>query len=160
MFGRQAYIALAQWLLQTDRNAILIAPGDEPHAGGGADRAVCVGMGKTRAFACEAVDIRGLVFAAAIAGEVGIAHVIGHDEQEVGLAAIARFHGRAAGKDRYRSRPGEPGNCGAPRDGMGTSCAVSLKRFLILDHPVCSSPLSDVLAFRNGKLCKYWHFRQ
>ena len=71
-------------LLEADREAVLIAAGEEGGARGGTDAAVGVGLGETDALGGEPVEVGRLVVAAAIAGEVGVAEVVGHDEEDVG----------------------------------------------------------------------------
>ena len=90
--GRQCWLLrrqagemrIGERLKEAAWKAVLIAAGDEGDAGGAADGGVCVGLGEAHAFGGEAVDVEGLVFAAAIAGDVGVAEIVGHDVDDVG----------------------------------------------------------------------------
>src|SRR4051794_18971331 len=86
MFRRQANITLArQRLLQSERQAVLVAAGDQREPGRRTDGGIGVGLGEAYAARGDAVDVWGGVLASAIAGEVGITEVVGHDEDDVGL---------------------------------------------------------------------------
>ena len=66
--------------------ALLVAACDEARAGRGAGRAVRVEVGETHSLADEPVDVRRAEVGAAVAREVAVAHVVGHDEDDVGPA--------------------------------------------------------------------------
>ena len=74
----------AQRLLEPDLRSVLVTPGNQRDAGGGADRGIGVGLRKAHALGGDAVDIGRREVAAAIAGDIGIAEVVGENEQNVG----------------------------------------------------------------------------
>ena len=88
---------------EANGQALLPAAGDERGASGGADAGVGVGLGEPDALGGEAIDVRGGVVAAAVAGEVGVAEVVGHDEQEVG-AGVWRGAGAEGGGEKLAAR--------------------------------------------------------
>ena len=109
MFGRQADVACGpgERFFQADGQAVLVASGDERDAGGGADGGVGVGLGEADAFGGEVVEDGRAVVWAAVAGEVGEAEVVGHDEDDVRpRARWGRPRFRCEGEGR-RSERGE-----------------------------------------------------
>jgi len=83
--GWQADLPRREGLFQADRQPVLVPPGDQRHAGGGADRGIGVGLQETQAVGRKAVDIGGAEITPPVAGHVGIAEIVGEDEQDVGL---------------------------------------------------------------------------
>ena len=65
--------------------AVLVASGKESGAAGGADGGGDVGLSVVGAFVGDAVDIGGLDLERAGGGEVSVAEVVGHDDDEVGF---------------------------------------------------------------------------
>ena len=78
--------AAGQRFLQPDGQAHLVAAGDDGDARGGADRGIGIGLGEAHAARGDAVDVRGLQIRPAVAADIGEAHVVGDDEDDVGLA--------------------------------------------------------------------------
>src|SRR5262249_38347241 len=72
-------------LFQADRQPVLVPPGDQRHTWGGADCGIGIGLQETQAFGRKAVDIGGAEITPPVAGHVGIAEIVGEDEQDVGL---------------------------------------------------------------------------
>ena len=66
-----------------DREALLIAPGDESGPGRAAHRAVGVEVGQLHAVSRQAVDVRRLDVLRPVAADVGVADVVGDDEHHV-----------------------------------------------------------------------------
>ena len=61
----------------------------------GADRGIRIGLQEPRAAQGEAIDVRRLIIAAAVAGQITIAEVVGHDEDDVGPALLGvSYEGR------------------------------------------------------------------
>ncbi len=89
-----------QRLFQTNGKPVLIAPRDQRGAGGRAHRRIGVRLGKAQTAGGEAIDIRRLVLAPSVAGEIGVAEVIGEDEHDV------RRRGGGLGGKRQRSGRG------------------------------------------------------
>ena len=86
MLRRQTDLARhtrAQRLFEPDVQSVLVTPGNQRDAGGGADRGIGVGLRKAHALGGDAVDIGRREVAAAIAGDIGIAEVVGENEQNV-----------------------------------------------------------------------------
>ena len=79
-----AVAAAGQGLFQTDRKTVLIAPGDQGRAGGGAHRRVRIGLKQAHAAGGDAVDIRRLEIRPPVTRNVGVAHVVRHDVDDVG----------------------------------------------------------------------------
>ena len=98
---------LPERLLQADRQAVLVAPGDQADARRRAHRAVGVGVREHHALGRQPVEHRRRVVAPAVATEVGVTEVVGHDVQDVRLAPAAALR-------RGRAPPPAP-RCRAPR---------------------------------------------
>ena len=81
---RDPDIAARDRLLETDREAILVAAGDQRRARRRTNRAVGIGLSEPQSFGGQAIDVRRSKVRPAVAGQVGIAEVVGHDEQDVG----------------------------------------------------------------------------
>ena len=60
-----------------------ILPCHEAGAGGGAVRGSGVGIGESHAFFREAIDVWGLVIDRTLAGKIGVAEVVGVDQNDV-----------------------------------------------------------------------------
>ena len=69
----------------TDTGALLVAACHQGSAGGRADGTVGMVVGAFHAGAGELVDVGGLDGLAAVAGDVPVAEVVGHDEDDVGF---------------------------------------------------------------------------
>ena len=76
-------------LFKTEAQAVLVAAGDQRGAGCGADGGVCVCLEETDSLGREVVDAGSVEVGAAVAGDVGVAEIVGEDEDDVG-----RFCGR------------------------------------------------------------------
>jgi hypothetical protein len=61
----------------------LVTPGDQRDAGGGADCGIGIGLREAHSLGGDAVDIGRREIAAAIAGDIGIAEIIGENEKNV-----------------------------------------------------------------------------
>jgi hypothetical protein len=93
VLGRQADRAALQRLLEPDRQAVLVASGQQRDPRRRAHRAVGVGLREAHPLPRKPVDRRGRVFAAAVATQVGIAEVVGHDEHDAGRDGGHRARG-------------------------------------------------------------------
>ncbi len=86
MVGRKTDLARhsrAQRLFEADGQPVLVTPGNKRDAGGGADRGIGIGLREAHALGGDAVDIGRREIAAAIAGDIGIAEIVGENEQNV-----------------------------------------------------------------------------
>jgi hypothetical protein len=91
MIGRQADVLRrygVDRLLQADREAILVAAGDQRGARGRADRGIGVALGEAHSLKREPVDVRGEIVALAVAAHVGVAEIVRHDEDDVWLGRL------------------------------------------------------------------------
>jgi hypothetical protein len=75
--------ARAQRLFEPDRQPVLVTPGNQRDAGGGADCRIGIGLGEAHALGGDAIDIGRGEIAAAVAGNIGIAEIVGENEQNV-----------------------------------------------------------------------------
>ncbi len=73
----------AQGLFKPHRQPVLVAPGNQRHPGGGADRGIGVGLREAHSLGGDAIDIGRCEVAAAIAGNIGIAEIVGENEKNV-----------------------------------------------------------------------------
>jgi hypothetical protein len=80
---------------------VLVTAADESRAGGSAERAVCVAVGEPDSGFGDPVDVGGGNVFAAVAADVGVTHVIGEDEDDVG------FRGRVERCDRQEEGANE-----------------------------------------------------
>ncbi len=89
MLGRQAVMAHrgCERLFESQGQSILVAAGDERGARRRADGGIRVGLRELDARSGEAIDVWGGEIAAAVAGKIGVAEIVGHDEDDVRLRA-------------------------------------------------------------------------
>ncbi len=110
MFGRQAHGAQAQGLFQPHRQTVLVAAGDQPRAGGRADRGIGIGLHEPEPLLGQAIDVGGLVVGPAVAADVGVPQVVGQQEDDVrrpGGSRRPRPHrreGEGAGPEELAAR--------------------------------------------------------
>ncbi len=99
MPGRQAQRVggAGDRLLQAAAQAVLVAPGDQREAGRRADRRVGVGLGEADALPGQLVQLRRGEVGLAVDAQVGMAQVVGQDEDDVRLFAAARGGARQRG---------------------------------------------------------------
>ena len=102
MRRRQADIAAAQRLLQADRQAVLVTPRHQRDPARRADRAVGISVAEFDAVGRQPIERRRREIAAAVAGEIGVAEIVGHDEKEARRVRARR--GGEAGRCRERGR--------------------------------------------------------
>ncbi len=86
MFGRQSLFALIRdRLFESHSQTVLISARDEGGAGGRAHGGVGIGLQKSDSAGGNRIDVGGLVFAAAVAGKIRVAQIVGHDVDDVRL---------------------------------------------------------------------------
>jgi hypothetical protein len=73
----------AQRLFEPDRQPVLVTPSDQRDSGSGADRGIGISLREAHALGGDAVDIGRREIAAPIAGEIGIAEIVGENEKNV-----------------------------------------------------------------------------
>ena len=86
MLRRQTDLARhtrAQRLFEPDGQPVLVTPGNQRDAGGGADRGIGIGLREAHTLGGDAIDVGRREIAAAVAGDIGIAEVVGENEQNV-----------------------------------------------------------------------------
>src|SRR5262249_16591797 len=85
MLGRKSNISTGSGkrFFESDRQAILIAPGNQGNARRSTHCGVGIGLQEFHSLTCEAVDVRRLEVSAAVAGEVGGAKIVSQDEKHV-----------------------------------------------------------------------------
>ncbi len=115
MARRQAQVPQAQRLLQPDLQPVLVTAGHQADPGGRADRGVGIGLHEAQTLGCEAVDVRRLVVRPAVAADVGVAEVVGQQEDDVGLARP----GRPGGAGGEQGQPGGGGRAAQHAPAMG-----------------------------------------
>ena len=107
MVGRQADIASRQRLLQPDRQPVLVAAGDQRGARCRTDRGVGVGLQKPHALRRQSIDVRRADIGTPVTRHVGIAEIVGHDEDDVrALRAVLPEQMVHAGRNRDSSKRG------------------------------------------------------
>ena len=99
-------------LLEADGQPILIAPGDQRRPRRRTDGRVGVGLGEFQPLEREPVDVRRRVVLLAVAAHVGIAEVVGEDEDDVRLGGLVGGLGSGPAQSRRgrRERTGRAGN--------------------------------------------------
>ena len=105
MFRRQADFGITrQRLFQPYSQAVLVAAGDQSCARGGTNRRVGIGFEEAHARRGDAVDIRRMEIRPSVTGDVGVAQIVGQDEDDVGRLCLflAEYISRAGG-ERKRS---------------------------------------------------------
>jgi hypothetical protein len=75
--------ARAQRLFEPDGQPVLVTPGNQRDPGGGADRGIGIGLREAHSLGGDAIDVGRREIATAIAGHVGIAEVVGENEQNI-----------------------------------------------------------------------------
>src|SRR5215470_12029186 len=85
MLGRKSNISTGSGkrFFESDRQAILIAPGNQGNARRSTHCGVGIGLQEFHSLTCEAVDVRRLEVRAAVAGEIGVAKIVSQDEEYV-----------------------------------------------------------------------------
>jgi hypothetical protein len=73
----------AQRLFEPDGHPVLVTPGNQRNAGGGADCGIRIGLCEAHALGGDAIDIGRGEIAATVAGNIGIAEIVGENEQNV-----------------------------------------------------------------------------
>lgn len=81
---------------RVDASADAILAAHQGCAGWGAVGAMVV-IGKSNALRGEAIDIGGLIVLASVAGEIGVAQVIGHDKDDIGFGVLGADEWREGG---------------------------------------------------------------
>jgi len=115
-------------LFQADRQAHLIAPGDQPGARRRAVGGIGIALREPQPLERQAVDVRRRVVALAVAAHVGIAEVVGEDEDDVRLGRLRKAGtGKAHSGQRQRAR------------GSSLDEAATAHHVLVMGH--CVSPL-------------------
>src|SRR5699024_1164547 len=92
--------------------ALLVGAGDEPRAGGGADRGGDVGAVEPRPALGEPVEVRGAGVRAAARGEIAVAVVVRDDQQDVGAGGRGGRHAVLRGGCTGPSTPTAPSSVG------------------------------------------------
>ena len=85
VIGWEPDVSHSDRFLETYRQAILVTTGNEAGACCRTDRRVRISLHEAEPIRGKAIYGRCLVVSPTIAGEIGIAHVVGHDEQNVRL---------------------------------------------------------------------------
>ena len=87
-------------LLQPDRQAVLVSPGDQGRACGRTHGGVSVALHEADAIGRDPVDVRRRDIRAAVTGHVGIAEIIGQEEHDVRRHLRRLRVDAASGQDR------------------------------------------------------------
>ncbi len=87
MFRRQAdrRVRRGQRLLESKRQPVLIPARDQRQPRRRADRGVRIRLQKAHAVAGDAIDVRRLQIGTAVARDVGVSEIVGHDEDDIRL---------------------------------------------------------------------------
>ncbi len=104
----------AQRLFQTDRQPVLVTPGDQRHARRGANRGIGIRLAEAHALGRNAIDIGRAEIPTTVARHVRIAEIVGENEQDVGfqrrhpapLISVCAREGWAERRQGNRSRRG------------------------------------------------------
>src|SRR4051794_22802752 len=108
MFGRQTDVGISgERLFESDAYPVLITTGDESGAGCGADGGVGVGLEELDAARGDAIDVWRVEIGASVTRDVGIAKIVGEDEDDVGRL------GRRDGASDARSDGGDSSGGGS-----------------------------------------------
>ncbi len=73
----------AQRLFEPDRQPVLVTPGNQRDAGGGADCGIRISLREANALGSDAIDIGRGEIAAAVARDIGVAEIVGENEENV-----------------------------------------------------------------------------
>src|SRR6185312_17143742 len=79
-----------QRFLETDAEAILIAPGDQRGPGGRTDRRIRIGLEQAHTVRGDAVDVGRFEVWTAVARDIGVAQIVREDEDDVGTRRSLR----------------------------------------------------------------------
>src|SRR5579871_339754 len=106
--GKADIAARVERFFQADRQTVLIASGDEGGARGGAYCGIGIRLLELHAPCGDAVDVGRAVVWPAVTGEVGITHVVGEDENDIGrrIGSVERWRdeGRGGGGQHLAAR--------------------------------------------------------
>src|SRR6476659_5339275 len=83
MFRRQANVSSGQWLLEPQRETVLITARNECGSCRGADCGICVRLCEANAPCSYAIDVRRGEVGPPITGHISVAEIVSHDEDDV-----------------------------------------------------------------------------